>query len=172
MVCGPCDPDQASLSIHHVPEASRLSVPVASPVDQIGLAQLGPDEESLELPPVDESPESPELPDTEPSLFEPDDELLVGPVPPLEPEPLPEEELVEPRPPDDELPVDPVPPLEPEPLPPLEPETLPPLEPELPPLPSTTSPSLEFELPLRQLTAKSTARGRTGITRLSRLGSM
>ena len=68
--------------------------------------------------------------------------------------------------------MDPVPLLAPEPLPLLEPETVPPLEPELPPPPSTTSPSLEFELLLLQLTAKSTTRGRTGITQSSRFGSM
>jgi len=108
MDCGPCDPDHASLLTHHVPSLPKLSVPVASLLDQTGLEHVVPPEEEppellpellpeeedddpLELPelllPPDEPLELPELllpPDDEPLelpelLLPPDDELLDPP---------------------------------------------------------------------------------------------
>lgn len=144
------------MSIHHVPELSRLSVPVASLVDQTGFVQLL----TVEEPPSEDEPLEPlELPEDEP--LEP-------------PELLPEDEpLALPELPPGDEPLEP-PELPPEDEPPFEPETLPLLEPEpLPSTPAAASPSLEFELPLLQLlTAKSSTTGRTGITRLSRLQSI
>jgi hypothetical protein len=98
MDCGPCDPDHASLLTHHVPVLSKLSVPVASVLDQTGLVQVfPPDEAPPSLLPEEEEPlELPELlPDDEPleppELLLPDDE-------PLEPPELllPEDEPLEP----------------------------------------------------------------------------
>src|SRR5215472_4503199 len=42
MVCGPCDPFQASLLTHHVPVVPKLSVPVASLLDQTGFVHIIP----------------------------------------------------------------------------------------------------------------------------------
>ncbi|MGO9835504.1 MAG: hypothetical protein ACLP1X_14925, partial [Polyangiaceae bacterium] len=112
-----------------MPELSRLSVPVASLVDQTGFVQLL----TVEEPPSEDEPLEPlELPEDEP--LEP-------------PELLPEDEpLALPELPPGDEPLEP-PELPPEDEPPFEPETLPLLEPEpLPSTPAAASPSLEFEL--------------------------
>ncbi len=103
MDCGPWDPDHASLLTHHVPSLPKLSVPVASLLDQTGFVQVfPPEEEPPELLPEDEPLELPEpLPDDDPlELPEellPDDEPL--PEPPELPELLPDDEPL-PEPPE------------------------------------------------------------------------
>lgn len=98
MDCGPCDPDHASLLTHHVPSLPKLSVPVASLLDQTGFEQLVPPEEDPpELLPEDEPLELPEelLPDDDP-LGPPDEPLPDDePLEPLE-ELLPDDEPLEP----------------------------------------------------------------------------
>jgi hypothetical protein len=90
IVCGPADPDHASLLTHHVPLLSRPSVPVASLVEKEGLVQVFAEEAPLELDDEELVEPDEELVDEELALVEPDDEEPVpdGP-PPDDEEPVP-----------------------------------------------------------------------------------